>query len=98
MTFKTTNPNGFHVTFANGYLVSVQWNSGNYCSDRILGMSEADRDKPRECALVEVAAWNTLTADWVKLSDHDDVAGWQTPDQVLAIMNKVAALPNAKDQ
>jgi len=93
MTFKTTSRNGVNVTFANGYLFSTQWNSGNYCSNRNLGASYSNNPKPRECATAEVAAWDTVTGDYVKLGDNDDFAGWQTPEQVLALMVKVAALP-----
>ena len=87
--FKTTSRNGYHMTFANGYTVSVQWNCGNYCSDR--GGDDYSGKNPRECSSVEVAAWDA-SGEWVKLSESDDVIGWQTADDVAAIMAKVAAL------
>lgn len=81
--FKATQNeyhNGFHITFDNGYTVSVQFGIGNY-SDQ--GETTA-----------EVAAWSSeLGQPWVKLSDHDDVRGHCSPEDVLEIMNMVAALP-----
>lgn len=32
--FKNTAAKGFHMTFQNGYMVSVQWGAGNYCNNR----------------------------------------------------------------
>ena len=90
--FKTTNRNGFHVAFDNGYTVSVQWGDGNYCSPR--GTDFRTDAPPKEAHQVEVAAWSS-TGDWVKLSDNDDVIGWQSADDVLAIMTRIAALPAA---
>ena len=34
----------------------------------------------------EVAAWNTDTNDWIKLSDHDDVKGYVGKDELLFIL------------
>lgn len=67
---------GFKMTFANGYTVSVAFGDGNY------GNGEAT---------AEVGAWDA-DGNWVQLGDGNDVVGWQTADEVLAIMNKIAAL------
>ena len=84
--FNITNGKGFQITFANGYTVSVQFGHGNYCDNRY-GKDGAGS------ANAEVAAFKTYGGEWVKLSDHDDVIGYQTPDQVLAIMAMIATLP-----
>jgi hypothetical protein len=39
----------------------------------------------------EVAAWDA-DGNWVQLGDNDTVVGWQSPEEVLTIMNKVAAM------
>ena len=71
---------GFQIRFDNGYTVSVQFGRGTY-SDQ--GETTA-----------EVAAWSPEPDQpWVKLSDHDDVRGHCSPEDVLYIMNMVAALP-----
>ena len=66
---------GFHITFENGYTVSVQFGKTWY-SDQ--GETTA-----------EVAAWGP-DRKWVKLSEYDDVRGWCTPNEVLEIMNQIA--------
>ena len=68
--------NGFHITFKNGYTVSVQFNKRNYSDG---GETTA-----------EMAAWGP-DGEWVKLSEHDDVRGWCSPDEVLEVMNMVAS-------
>jgi hypothetical protein len=76
--FKATQNeynNGFHITFENGYTVSVQFSKTCY-SDQ--GETTA-----------EVAAWGP-DRKWVKLSEYDDVRGWCTPNEVLEIMNQIA--------
>ena len=88
--FKTTSANGFHMTFANGYTVAVQWNAGNYCSNREGGNTSKT---PRECSSVEVAVWDK-DDQWVQLNPDSSncVVGWQSADDVAAIMAKVAAM------
>jgi hypothetical protein len=68
---------GFTIKFANNYTISVQFGDANYSDS---GHNTA-----------EVGVWNEK-GDWYKLTEGDDVAGWQTPEEVLAIMNKISAL------
>lgn len=82
--FKTTSANGFHVTFKNGCTISVQWNPGNYVSDR-----SGEYGESRESPTAEVAAWGP-DGQWIKLGQNDDVAGWQTPEDVIKLMAEVA--------
>ena len=77
--FKATQNeyhNGFHITFKNGYTMSVQFSKTNYSDG---GETTA-----------EIAAWGP-DGQWLKLSDHDDVRGWCSPDEVLEVMNMVAS-------
>jgi hypothetical protein len=37
----------------------------------------------------EVGAWTTDNGNWIKLSEHDDVVGWQTKEEVSAIIQKL---------
>jgi len=101
--FKSNQNKGFSMTFDNGYTVSVQWGPHNYCEhhNRMIGaddgrsafdpMKQANGMWPANDA--EVAAWDQ-DEKWVKLSNNDDVIGHQTTEEVLAILNKIAALPN----
>jgi len=79
--FGTSTTGNFLMTFANGYTVSLAMGDGIY--------SNGNREDG--FTSVEVAAWDA-DGEWIKLSDNDDVIGWQTPEEVLAIMNKVAAM------
>jgi hypothetical protein len=89
--FKTTSRNGFHISFGNGYTVSVQWNPGNYCSNP-RGSSTDNFDGHRmTCATAEVAAWKD-NGLWLRLGEDDDVIGWQTAEEVAAIIDRVSKL------
>jgi hypothetical protein len=68
--------NGFHITFKNGYTISVQFSKNNYSDG---GETTA-----------EIAAWDA-DGKWMKLSEHDDVRGWCSPDEVLDYMKLVAS-------
>ena len=88
--FSNTSKNGFHITFANGYTVSVQWNAMNYCDNRSYARYEPDPDyKP--CANAEVACWGS-DGVWLRLGEDDDVIGFQTPEQVTAILDRISKL------
>lgn len=83
----TANQKGFSITFANGHTVSVQFGEGNYCSNRHIP------NVPDEQGLVK-----SKTAEVIALDGSDFMGsseGWQTPDQVLAFMNKIASLQPA---
>ena len=68
--------NGFHMTFKNGYTMSVQFGKTNYSDG---GETTA-----------EIAAWGP-DGQWLSLGEGDDVRGWCSPDEVLEVMNMVAS-------
>lgn len=92
--FRITNGKGIHITFENGHTVSIQFGGGNYCSnyDIEIGSGRDERSIPAS-GTAEVAAWDR-SGKWVKLGDGDDVVGYQTPAEVLAILTRIAALPD----
>jgi hypothetical protein len=79
--FGTSSVSNFSMKFANGYTVSLAMGDGIYSNGNMEDGFSA----------IEVAAWDA-DGKWIKLSDNDDVIGWQSPEEVLAIMNKVAAM------
>jgi hypothetical protein len=79
--FGTNAAGNFAMTFANSYTVSVAMGDGIY--------SNGNPDDGYSS--VEVAAWDA-EGNWVQLGDNNDVIGWQSPEEVLAIMNKIAAM------
>jgi len=86
--FRICSNRGFHVTFENGYTVSVQFGWGNYCSNH---NAKPDYDNPKSKPWsshdAETAVWG---ADGVMLerpnNPGDTVQGWQSPADVLALM------------
>lgn len=90
--FNTGPARGFHVTFENGWTVSVQFGAGSYSANYDLNF---DSPKTPRSATAEVAAW-PATGDMIEMPGGDTVAGWQTPEQVLALLVETAARPAAQ--
>lgn len=91
--FRITGGKGFQMTFANGWTVSVQFGTGNYCDNRrMIFTSASDQIAGQEgSANAEVAAWD---ADG-RLYDFgsDTVSGYRTADEVANFIANVAAFP-----
>lgn len=91
MTFRITGGKGFHITFENGYTVSVQFGPGNYCDHR-----NEDFDNGAKCAeagsgTAECAVWLDK-GPFLQLDGWDDtVKGWMRPADVLALLVWAAA-------
>ena len=69
-----------HMTFENGWTVSVQWSDYHYCT---AGMS------------AEVAAWDT-DGEWLQWSNGDTVRGWASPEEVTKLLHAVSQIHPAK--
>lgn len=82
--FKITERKGFHITFPNGWTVSVQFGPGSYCENKSYRFDQERKIGAKGSADAEVWAWNG-TERYPK-----NPLGWQTPAQVLAFMNEVA--------
>jgi len=87
-----TSGKGFHITFANGWTVSVQFAGGNYCENRDDPIGHERDEWPasgkKGCRDAEVAAWGP-DGEMIRLGD-DTVRGWQSPADVLALLNAAA--------
>jgi len=90
---KTTGSNGFQITFANGYTVSVQWGEGNYCDNRDNRAANkfADNIPGVPCKNAEIAAWDSA-GKWVDMENGDVVDGWKTPEEVAAFIQKISSI------
>ena len=99
--FRITSGKGFHITFPNGWSVSVQFGPYNYCANRINGLVDVNefegaQQKAGEdgSATAETAVWgpngNLLEVAWC---NGDTVQGWQTPSDVLRLLNLAASQP-----
>lgn len=88
--FRITSHRGFHITFENGYTVSVQFGAGNYCEHY-----NDDWSLPGEPRFAAFASSSDAeTAVWGpdgKMIDYDNsgdsVQGYRPPWEVLALLN-----------
>ncbi len=87
--FNVTNNRGFHITFANGWTVSVQWGRGNYCDNRTPLPPRIHEPVPPS-PTAEIAAWDHAGRWWQ--FENDTVAGYQTPEQVAEFIQKISQL------
>ena len=88
--FKITNGKGFHIKFANGFMMSVQWGPGNYCDNYGMDYSETREAGERGSKVAEIAVFDHKN-EWYPV-DGSDVTGHMSPDDVLALMVKIAAI------
>lgn len=86
-TFSITGQSGFHITFENGWTVSVQFGRVNYCANRYAPGEWASPVPPSRDAEVAVL---TPDGEFFDL-DGGEVRGWQSPAEVLALMVETAA-------
>jgi hypothetical protein len=87
--FRINDNKGFSITFDNGYTVSVQFGPGNYSSNYNLSMLD-NMGKPMTATLAETALI-APNGDFVSYKD-DDVQGYQSVADVLALLNYASKL------
>lgn len=96
--FQITNAKGFHITFENGWTISVQWGYGNYGDNYSRHWPERTSrkfDDDLQSSEAEIAAWDAK-GKWYEFGENGDVLGYQTPAQVLETMNTIAGLPKCE--
>ena len=89
--FDITGQQGFHITFDNGWTVSVQFGRGNYCANRNNPIWDVSGSGSKDA---EIAAWDA-NGKWFEDKDGNTVQGHMKADAVLAFMNKIAAMAPA---
>ena len=89
--FKSTAHKGFQLKFENGWTISVQWGTSNYCSNRSLDhydLTEWFKREPfYECDTAEIAMWGS-DDKWYEFENGDTVKGWCTPNEVAEWIEK----------
>lgn len=80
--------NNIHMTFANGYTLSIAFGGGNYCENRESEYKKA----PTSCKNAEVAAWDVKGVDIELPHGRGTDAGWLSPEQVAEIITYVSKL------
>ena len=89
--FKLGN-DGYSMTFENGHTVSVRWSNGHYITGR-LGSGHVMEDMATDSVDAEVAVIDAAGKFLeTPFNEYDTVIGWQSPNQVLKIMEWAAAL------
>jgi hypothetical protein len=94
--FKITETKGFHITFANGVTVSVQFGFFNYCGKyphSVIEVTERhlipDKQAEKGVENAEVAIWDHegfwLAGEYDP--EEQDVIGYCSPEKVLDILN-----------
>ena len=86
--YKQDMNQGFVMKFKNGWSISVRWGAVNYCANQgsyAPGKANVITDKFDESNTAEVAVFDPMD-NMDALSDHDQVRGWQTPNDVAMIM------------
>ena len=100
--FMITQGKGFCIRFANKYAISVQFGTFNYCDNKHYDINSGiDELKNipefKSCANAEVVIFDP-NDNFVKLDDvsyqyqYDDVIGYQTPADVIALINKYSSI------
>lgn len=83
--FTSTRGQGFHVAFANGWRVSVQWGPGNYCQNKAMTDAEVEA--------VPFPGLQSTNAEVLVISGvgkYEPVKGWMSPEDVAALLARVA--------
>ena len=83
--FAITRGKGFHLTFANGWTVSVQWGNGNYCSNRCNPDPKPGTD--HTCVNAEVLCWK-------EHAPEEDVKSYVSAEEVARFIFEVSTRPN----
>lgn len=90
--FAITGAKGFHITFDNGWTVSVQFGYGNYCDNRYSSEYEGEHKRSDiSSTTAEIAAWDEH-GRWYEFDTGDTVKGYCSPAEVLTFVNLIAAL------
>ena len=93
---------GFSMTFDNGFEISVQWGTMNYCSRKNDGAwDESTKDTRWKSSTAEIAIFNNNVTDADALNGKDmivfadeTVKGWVSADFVAEIMFKTSTAEN----
>lgn len=86
----TVGQSGFQMSFDNGWTVSIQFGSGNYC-DNQYSKSVA----LKHCNNAEMAAWDR-NAKWYRF-EGDEVEGHASPERVAEFIHLVSQFSGDAD-
>lgn len=85
--FRITGNKGFHITFDNGYTVSIQFGAGNYCDN--YNSRDYSPKEGMQSSTAEIAYWKKDSAMIEFEDSNDTVKGYQTVKDVMEFLNQV---------
>ena len=89
--FHITGKKGFHIGFANGFTVSVQFGPGNYCDNYDMQIGREDEKAGEQgSSNAECAVWGPGGDLINKPNWGDSVSNRSTPAEVLELLNWAA--------
>ena len=95
--FRTNSNKGFFMEFENGFGISVQWGTMNYCSVKNLGEFKPKIEMNGNSRRFR-NAWESNTAEiavfkgdtMMSVGDGDQVIGWLATDDVAKVIEIVS--------
>jgi hypothetical protein len=87
--FKITHHKGFHITFENGWTISVQFGGGNYCENYDVKIGSEYLIETLTSKDAEIAAWD-IKGNWFVFENGDTVRDRVNANELLGFMNKFA--------
>ena len=99
MSFVSTQNKGFLIKFDNGFSISVQWGTINYCEKKNL-VSEFDDEMKKplwESSDAEIAVFKGSDSthpggsEIIEIGEHDAVIGWLSPEKVSKVISIVSS-------
>ena len=91
MSFECNFNKGFHMTFENGFQLSVQWGTMNYCTRKSFDEFGIEQKSDHwESATAEISIFKK-GGGMVPITEIDTVAGWLTTDEVAKVMAIVSS-------
>ena len=90
MSFTATQNKGFRMKFDNGFEISVQWGTENYCEKKSFN-TDIDPRKERiwESTSAEIAVFNEEGI--VPIGGDDQVIGWLSSNEVASVITIVSS-------
>ena len=89
--FSNSEGKGFHLTFDNGWTISVQFSGGHYCDNKEESYDFAKRrildGRTMSSSNAEIAVWRKNGG--LIFLENDNVRGWTTTDEVAQVIHKL---------
>ena len=97
MSFVATRNKGFAMTFENGFGISVQWGTENYCEKKSFNTDTDPMENDRwESLSAEIAVFDK-DRKIVPVGKSDDVIGWCSADEVAKIIEGVSSAESSEE-